>query len=764
MLLHRMPAAPGSSPLQRRWDLFTCAALALLAAGLYARSLAAPFHFDDSVNILQNPHIRWSHFDLAGAWRAASASANRRPLAYFSFALNYRLHGYSAPGFHAFNLAVHAACSVAVFWLTRRLLELHAALPAQLGPRLSESGMRATAALAAALFATHPLQSQSVVYVVQRMNSLAALFYLLALLAWLGARRAPQRRARNLRFAAAALAWLLALAAKEIAITLPVAIWLVEWFFLRDLDRDFARRSAQIGLPLLGVVAAALYYAYFQGPDWGYRKRDFGPHERGLTELRVLVFYLSLVFAPVPARLSIHHAFPLSRGWLDPPSTLASGLLLLAVAAAAAAAARRLRWLSFGLLWFFLHHALESSILPLELAYEHRNYLPLAGLCGALAWALAWLAQRLALSRALCASAALLLVLSLGVATARRVEVWLDSETLWRDAVEKAPDETRPLHNLGVALAGKRRFGQAIAIYERVLRSDPEHTDARRNLGAALLQQGRAADALPVLEQAQRGEPENAYANAALADALRLLGRPADAEHYYRRALGRHPDAQFFYGLALVRAEQGEAEEALHWHAMALRILPEFAPAAVGRGVLFAELGRTQDAIASFESVLIDWDDPETHSQLATALWEVGRYAEALSQAEAAHRGAPHSAIGIRQLAWMLATCPSPALRDPARAVALAQALVEAQTDAPEPRALDTLAAARAAAGDTARAAEIAERATAAAQAQGEAALASAIAERRERYAAGESYSDSGARSALRSPGPPSPAARDASR
>jgi tetratricopeptide (TPR) repeat protein len=736
----------------RRRELAIGAGIALLAVLPFVRSVAAPFHFDDGVNIVHNPFIRWTDFDLAGAWRAATTGANRRPLAYLSFALNYRLGGYAPAGFHAFNLLVHAACSAALYAFARRLLALHAALPSQRGSRLSDPAQRATAALGAAIFAVHPLQSQAVVYVVQRMTSLATLFYLLALIAWLAARGARAPRARALGYAACGICSALSLGSKEIAITLPAAIALVEWFFARDLDRDFARRVLRAGVPLLALAAAALYYAYFQGPDWGYRKRDFGAGQRLLTELRVLVFYLSLFAWPDPARFSIHHAFELSRGWLDPPTTLASGGLLGALFALALATARRLRLIAFGALWFFLHHALESSFLPLELAYEHRNYLPLVGPCLAVAYALARAGERARLSTRLRWATALALVAALAASSAARTELWLDPAALWRDALAKAPADTRAMHNLGVALAGHRRNAEAIELYREVIRREPEHADARRNLAAIYLQQGRAETALPLLEEAQRLEPDDAYTNAALGDALRLLARPAEAETAYRRALARQPDAQFFYGLAEVRAAQGDRAGALHWYEIALRTLPEYAPAAVASGKLLAESGRTRDAVARFESVLARWEDAETHSELSLALRELGREAESLAHAETAYRAAPHSALGIRRLAFLLATSPAAAQRDPARALSLARALAEVEGAQPDARTLDARAAALAAAGELEAAARDALRARDAALARGQSLLASELAARAERYARGEAFVDTGPRSALRDP------------
>jgi tetratricopeptide (TPR) repeat protein len=752
MLRRAMPAGPGTASSARRPERVIAAAIAVLAVLPFARALGAPFHFDDGVNIVHNPFIRWTDFDLAGAWRAATHGANRRPLAYLSFALDYRLGGYAPAGFHAVNLALHAACSTAVFALARRLLALASSLPGQRSPPLSERAQLATAALAAALFAVHPLQSQTAIYIVQRMTSLAALFYLLALLAWLEARRAQAASARRLRYAAVCSFGVLALASKEIAITLPAAIALVEWLFVRDLDRDFARRCRRTLLPLLALVAAAAYYAYFQGPDWGYRKRDFSAVERIWTEQRVLVFYLSLFAWPDPSRFSIHHVFELSRAWDSPPTSFFSALFLGSLLALSVAVLRRERLIAFGALWFFLHHALESSFLPLEIAYEHRNYLPMFGLCLAAAFALARAAEFFQFSARLRAAAALALIAGLGAASAARTEIWLDGEGLWRDALAKAPGDTRALHNLGVALAGKGRENEAIELYREVIAREPENPDARRNLAAVHLQQGRADSALPLLEEALHLDPDDPYSLAAQGDALRLLGRPAEAEAAYRRALAQRPEAQFFYGLAEARAALGAPDDALHWYAMALRTLPEYAPAAVASGKLLAERGRTSEAVLRFESVLARYEDPESHSELSLALRELGRHAEALAHAESAYRLAPHSAIGIRRLAFLLATCPDAAQRDPRRALALAHALAEVEIENPDPRTLDALAAALAASGDFAAATRATQRGRDLAIAASQHALAGELGERALRYARGEVFLDSGARSALRDP------------
>ena len=173
----------------------------------------------------------------------------------------------------------------------------------------------------------------------------------------------------------------------------------------------------------------------------GYAQRNFTMGERILTEFRVVMMYFGQVLWPVPSRFSITHDIATSHSLFDPPTTFLSLLVLLGLLLAAVLTARRHRIVSFCILWVFLHLAVESSVVALELAYEHRMYLPLVGIAMLASWGLFTLLrdERWAIG----ATAALVLLLV--VATHQRNIVWQDARTLWSDVAAKYPNDARRL-------------------------------------------------------------------------------------------------------------------------------------------------------------------------------------------------------------------------------------------------------------------------------------------------------------------------------
>jgi Flp pilus assembly protein TadD len=542
---------------------------------VYGSALDAPFYYDDHQNIVDNPHLRaagWS-----GLWNAAFGSPTRRPVAYLSFALNQRITGLDPAGFRRVNIGIHALAAVAVALLARMTL---ARLPRP--PPPGEAGIMAL--LAGLLFALHPVQTQSVTYVVQRMSSLAALFYVAALLAWLRGRLSPRRGRRVVWWTAAALSGLLALGSKEVAVTLPAAIWLYEWAFFRDFSPAFARRSALLaGIPL-ALLAVGLYLAVFQGS--GYAGRDFSAAERLLTSLRVVVFYASLVLWPLPSRLNLLHEFPLSHSLLDPPSTLLCALLLAGAATAAVGLARRAPLISFALAWVGLHLALESFVLPLALVYEHRLYLPLVGFALVVPWALLT-----AVGARPGSILAILLALALGAGTWARNEVWRDELVFWSDAARKSPDRAAARNNHGLALQRAGHLDAAIAEYRAAVALDPDDAEAHDNLGAALLDAGRIDEARATLERALAEHPDHARAHYNLGRLLALSGRLSEGARHLETAVELAPwDAALWNGLGAVRELQGRLPESARAFERALALDPGHAQARHNLEVVRARL------------------------------------------------------------------------------------------------------------------------------------------------------------------------------
>jgi Flp pilus assembly protein TadD len=529
----------------------------MLGAAIYASALDAPFVLDDYGSIVENPFVHWDSLRLDLLPQTLFGGPTARPVANLSFALDHWAHGLDPRGFRVVNVAILVASALLVARLARVLL-------ARLRPPVPEPAARGIAWLPALLFVAHPLQIQSTTYIVQRMTGLAVLFTLGALLAWFRARESASRGARWRWGALAVSLWLLAIGAKEIAITGPVAVWLCEWFFWRDLDPRFARRSLfMVGLPL-ALCGAAAYALLTRDLGWGYAGKPFTPGERLLTELRVVVFYLSLFVWPLPSRLNLLHDFPLSQSLLDPPSTALSLLVLLALAAGGWLAARRAPLVSFALAWCALQLVIESAILPLALAFEHRMALPLVGLCLGAAWLLfAVFRMRTAPALAL----GLAWVTALGVATQRRNALWSDELAFWSDVAAKSPHVLAAQNNLGMALARAGRPQEAEAATHRALAIDPTDAEALNNLGTLRLARGDRSGARASFTEALHYAPDQFRAHFNLG---MVLGESGDIEgglEHLQAAVESAPyEATVWNGLGALRLLQGDldaAEEAL---------------------------------------------------------------------------------------------------------------------------------------------------------------------------------------------------------
>jgi hypothetical protein len=305
----RAPAAPAG-------HLLALLLLGAFATAAYLPIFGVPFLFDDLPNIVHNPAVHATGLADLGRVFDSPVSASR-PTALLTFALNHLAGGLDPTGYHAVNLTLHVANGALLYAL---LL---------LAPAGSDA--RRLAFLGALLWLLHPVQTQVVTYVVQRMTALATLFYLLGMIVFV-----LQRRGR-LGTLSAVLAWIVAfvlgMASKEIVATLPFACLLLEasFFARRDHGRTLVRLAA-----LSALLALLLGLLYLPGlPEWQarYPNRAFSPGERLLTEPRVLWHYLSLFAWPHPSRLHLDYEVALSRDWWNPATTLPAlvGLLLLGV-------------------------------------------------------------------------------------------------------------------------------------------------------------------------------------------------------------------------------------------------------------------------------------------------------------------------------------------------------------------------------------------------------------------------------------------------
>ena len=551
---------------------------------------------------------------------AALESPCKRPLPYMTFALNHVVHGLNPAGFRVVNIVIHFLSAVFLYLFFKTTLSLPALAGAMERPRL-------VAGFSALIWALHPVQTQSVSYVVQRMNSMSGMFFILALFLYAHSRTGLTGKVKAIGYAAGFASFACALASKENALILPVIILFYEWFFIQDLSSKWLKSKAWIlaGF-LVFLILFGLLQTGFKPIEWMavcYSSREFTLWERLLTELRVVAWYLSLTAAPLPWRLHLLHDFPLSSSLFNPLSTLWSLLFLAGLLAGAFALAKRHRLFSFAIFWFLGCLVIESSIIPLEIIYEHRLYVPtmLPALLPVV------LANRLLKSNKALIAFLCCVTACLGGLTHYRNMQWGDGVSLLENDLAVS-DSARTHYNLGHVLflkgnlersvveyeAGFARDGKALesakhdnekleiktrmassyntlaaahiklqdaqkamTCYEKALELEPDHYLARKNLGLLLAKTGRVHESIVHFRKTIELNPEMAENYANLADALVALGRFEKAIDNYGKALEIQPDsARFNDSMARMMVSRGEMEKAAAHFTKTLETDPDY--------------------------------------------------------------------------------------------------------------------------------------------------------------------------------------------
>lgn len=430
------------SALLYRFPLLA-AVLALLAVVLFLPGLGGAFIFDDTPNIVTNTPLHMSELSLSNLLYAAYSflpGDRGRALPMMTFALDYWRGGLDPAVFKTTNLMIHGLTVLALGLFFRTLLRL-----AQWPPRRAAAG----ALLLALIWAIHPLQVSTVLYVVQRMQMLGTLFLVLALLAYLHARQAQlEDRRSRLYWVLAGLCWVLALASKEDSALLPAYTLALELTVLRfqAAQASLARRWQQAygALTLVGALAFFLVVVphYWHWQD--YPGRNFSSVERLLTQGRVLLMYLGQILLPLPSTMSFYYdSLVVSRGPFAPLSTLPAWAVLLALLAVAWRLRSRRPLFALGVFLFFAGHFISSNVVNLELAFEHRNHFPLIGVVLAVGDLCVAVWQRWALRPQLAAILLVAALLVMGGATVSRAYSWGEPLRFLETGVKVAPHSER---------------------------------------------------------------------------------------------------------------------------------------------------------------------------------------------------------------------------------------------------------------------------------------------------------------------------------
>jgi Tfp pilus assembly protein PilF len=645
-----------------------CAALGALVLLVFGQTWRHEFvNYDDILYVYGNPDVvRGS--TVTGVLRAFTHKEFGlwNPLVTISHIVDCRLYGLHAGGHHLTNVSLHLASVILLFLVFHGM-----------------TGAVWRSALAAALFAIHPLRAESVAWVSERKDVLSGLFFMLTLGAYARYVRRPDSR---MRYGAVIVLFSLGLMCKPMLVTLPFVLLLLDYW---PLNRLFAgATTGRFPVPDWRVVREkiplfALSLALILGmvlPTPAPSDIEIVPLTTRLAEAPVaLLAYLGQLAWPFHLA-AIYPRSPLAPAWWPLAALLLGMLSLLAFLLR-----KNHPYLWMGWLWNLGMLVPVSGIVQISRHWmaDHYTYLPQIGLYVALSWALGDYAGTNRLRRMVAVGLTACVLILLSLAAHRQTAVWKTSGTLWNHTIAVTSDNVIARTNLGFDLLQRGRPAEAEQELRAALVISPHFAGAHNHLGTALMQQDRPDEAIRHYEEALRISPSFAWAHNNLGIALCQTGNPATAAAHFRKALVINPaDAEARYNLASALEILGNSRDAVEEYRRALDVAP---------------------------------DDAETHNSLGRVLASEGQAEEGVHHARRALAIKPDHIAAKASLAWMLATARPMEIRDGREAVRLAEDANRA-TGGNNPDVLRVLAAARAEAGDFRSAISAAERALAGAE------------------------------------------------
>ena len=640
-------------------------------------------NWDDDSHLLNNSHYRGLGWEQLRWMFTTCLNGSCMPLNWVTYGLDYVLWGMNPSGYHFTSLLVHVANGVLFYFLSLRLLRLG------LGTILPNLPIRLAAGFSALFFSLHPLQVEVVAWAIGREIAIAGFFFILTLICYV---RAAENESAGLSrrgwMVGAWVLYALSLLGKEMALTLPFALLVLDVYPLRRLGggngRWFGPQVRQVWwekIPFLLLALAAGIRATLEKEQAGslYPITDYGFLPRFAQVLYSLAFYPWKTL--VPLGLSpLYPVQPFTGFWNTP--TLMSGAFVFLLTAVLFVA--RHRWPAGLAVWVFYGVLLipVSGVVafgPYAVA-DRFSYLPSLGWAVLLGtglfycWQL-WVSERVGVrTLVLTQSLAGLLLVGLGILTWYQTQIWHNSETLWRHALALDERSSFAHNNLGLSLAERGAFAEAINEFRRAVEIDPAFVEAHTNLGNFLAQRGSPEEAISYLQQALAIDPTFVNAHNTLGNILADRGETDKAIEHFRKALQTNPKSAMTYynlgrvltkrgdleeaiavyrksveinpldsdthnNLGLLLASRGDVDQAIEQFREAVRVNPSYAKAYFNLGKIFVQQNRLEDAVWNFQYALrIEPAVVEIHENLARALARQGNKQEAVQHYEEALR------------------------------------------------------------------------------------------------------------------------------
>lgn len=599
------------NPNVTAWILATLLLLTVLM--VYSRVATFAFvNFDDPQYVLDNPQVSAGLTADGVAWAfTKSHAANWHPLTWISHMLDFELYGPRSGVHHVTNVLFHAASSLILFLLMRRI-----------------TGSTWGSFFVAFGFALHPLHVESVAWISERKDVLSGFFFFLTLWAYAAYARDP----RLIRYIWVALLFVCALMSKQMAVTLPVVALILDFWPLRRPNRILEK------IPLIALAVGAAIMA-FVAQQKGGAVLTLGQVPLSLRLENVPVACVTYLLQFLwPANLAVFYPYR----WLEWWQPIAASAVLIGISALAWVQRAKRPYVLAGWLWYLVTLLPAVGIIQIggQAHADRYTYIPLVGILIAVTWAAMGLRPRP------------VTYLAAGVAIAWialtwiQIGYWADSVVLFEHAVEVTRDNSLAYNNLGEALSKRQgKLPDAIAAFEQSVQIQPGYAKARVNLAGALAEEGRVGDAMREYQAALRLDPTRAAVHFNLANLLsRSPGRMVEAIDEYRQAIRIQPDfteAQNNLGNALQSA--GDLPAAIDAFQDAARSQPGYAEAHFNLGTALAQVpGRMPEAIAEWRAAIRT--NPRhfrAHYNLGVAMAQSGQISEAIAEFEAAYRIQP---------------------------------------------------------------------------------------------------------------------------
>ena len=637
--------------MKKNFDRLAFLIISIAGLLVYSNTFHCGFYFDDGYNITENflvknvfrPDIIWNYNPT-------------RFITLFTISINYYFGEINVLGYHIVNILIHILTSIAVYSFIKTTLSTP-----NVKEKTAELNKEYIALFAALLFAVHPIQTQAVTYIIQRAASMAALFYIASVTFYAKSKMSDSEKEKRAGYLLSIIFCLLGMYTKEIVFTLPVMIIVYDLLFFYKGGSVFNKRYIPFVLMLPIIPITIKFLSPGAVKEVSQASSQITAYSYFFTQFKVIIKYIQLVFLPVNQNLD--YDFPVSQNFFE-PYTLISFLLLALLFAFSLYWIKKDRIVSFGILWFFISLAVESSILPIrDVIFEHRMYLPMAGVSFLLVYLISKsLSQKFSKPLLITGS---IIVIILGAAAFQRNKVWADEYTLWNDVAQKSPNKARVYSNRGVALLNlkrydeaindfnktlslnknfknayfnrgsvyyyKKEYDKAIADFSKTISLDSTYAFAYNNLGAILLERRKFSEAVSYFDNAIKNDTNYAAAYNNRGVLFKALGEYEKAARDYKKAIEKNKNySEAYFNLGEIYMLVNNAELAKGYFDRAIDLNKNYTEAYYNRGNVLFMTGHLHEALSDYNFTLSKQPDRiEAVNNRGSVYFMLGRYSEA---------------------------------------------------------------------------------------------------------------------------------------